>query len=66
MHQGQRWAIVEELCRRGTEEDRIALADTVKHDMVYDRVRLAAQALGTLGDEQLAMMLQNEMVGVER
>lgn len=53
MHQGQRWAIVEELCRRGTEEDRIALADTVKHDMVYDRVRLAAQALGTLGDERL-------------
>ena len=53
MQQGQRWAIVEELCRRGTEEDRSALAHTVNHDTVYDRVRLAAQALGTLGDERL-------------
>ncbi|MBL8729019.1 MAG: hypothetical protein JNM25_11350 [Planctomycetes bacterium] len=50
---GQRWAVVEELCRRGTEADRSALAATVTGDRVYDRVRLAAQALGTLGDERL-------------
>ncbi len=50
---GQRWAVVEELCRRGTEADRIVLAETVTGDLVYDRVRLAARALGTLGDERL-------------
>jgi hypothetical protein len=50
---GQRWAVVEELCRRGSEADRSLLADTVCRDLVYDRVRLAARALGTLGDERL-------------
>tara|TARA_R110002072_G_scaffold25443_7_gene85276 strand:- start:11826 stop:12968 length:1143 start_codon:yes stop_codon:yes gene_type:complete len=53
MHHSQRWAVVEELCRRGTEEDRCVLAETVSNDIVYDRVRLAARALGTLGDERL-------------
>lgn len=53
MAHGQRWAIVEELCRRGTEDDRAILAETVRTDIVYDRVRLAARALGTLADERL-------------
>lgn len=56
MPAGQRWAIVEELCRRGTEVDRVALAETVQHDIVFDRVRLAASALGTLGDERLVSL----------
>ena len=53
MQHGQRWAVVEELCRRGTEADRVLLAETVTNDLVFDRVRLAARALGTLGDERL-------------
>jgi hypothetical protein len=53
---GQRWAVVEELCRRGTEDDRRALAAVVETDFVFDRVRLAARALGTLGDERLLPM----------
>ena len=59
MHHKQRWAVVEELCRRGTEEDREALAATVHNDFVYDRVRLAARALGTLGDERLLPAADN-------
>ncbi|MFT4514892.1 MAG: HEAT repeat protein [Planctomycetota bacterium] len=59
MHHSQRWAVVEELCRRGTEEDREALAKTVNNDLVYDRVRLAASALGTLGDERLLWVVDD-------
>lgn len=59
MHHKQRWAVVEELCRRGSEEDREALAETVHNDFVYDRVRLAARALGTLGDERLLPAADN-------
>lgn len=50
---GQRWAVVEELSRRGTEQDRAELAQVVEQDLVFGRVRLAARALGTLGDERL-------------
>ena len=59
MHMKQRWAIVEELCRRGTEADREALAETVHTDVVYDRVTLAARALATLGDERLLAAVED-------
>ncbi|MFT7534824.1 MAG: hypothetical protein ACI85K_000774 [Hyphomicrobiaceae bacterium] len=59
MHPKQQWAVVEELCRRGTEEDREALEETVRNDTVYSRVQLAAEALATLGDERLLMLAED-------
>ena len=42
-----------ELCARGDEATRSHLAAVVTDDLVYERVRLAARALGMLGDERL-------------
>jgi hypothetical protein len=42
-----------ELCRRDSESTRAHLAAVVRDDLVYERVLLAAQALGQLGDERL-------------
>lgn len=60
MPKKQQWAIVEELCRRGTEEDREFLEQVVQQDFVYARVMLAAQALGTLGDERLLPTIEEQ------
>lgn len=60
MPRKQQWAIVEELCRRGTEQDREYLHGTVRQDPVYARVVLAAQALGTLGDERLLDAIERQ------
>jgi hypothetical protein len=59
MHSKQQWAVVEELCRRGTQEDREALEKTVRNDTVYARVLLAAEALATLGDERLLSLAED-------
>jgi hypothetical protein len=41
-----------ELCQRGDEATRARLLATLTDDIVYDRVRLAARALGLLDDER--------------
>ncbi|MFK7742562.1 MAG: hypothetical protein AB8H80_19785 [Planctomycetota bacterium] len=45
--------LLRELCARGDEASRERMADCVRSDLVYGRVRLAAHALGTMGDERL-------------
>ncbi|MFM1870779.1 MAG: hypothetical protein RL398_201 [Planctomycetota bacterium] len=45
--------VLGELCARGDEPTRAALAKVVEEDVVYDRVRVAARALGTMGDERV-------------
>lgn len=45
--------VVGELCARGDEATRQALAKVVAEDVLYERVRVAALALGTMGDERV-------------
>lgn len=48
-----------ELCARGDEVVRRHLAAVVTGDTVYERVRLAARALGLLGDERLLPLAED-------
>lgn len=48
-----------ELCARGDEGTRSHLAAVVTDDFVYERVRLAARALGLLGDERLLPLAED-------
>lgn len=45
--------VIGELCARGDEATRQILAKVVADDVLYERVRVAAQALGTMGDERV-------------
>jgi hypothetical protein len=49
----RRNTVIDELCRRDSEDSRQLLAEVVTNDLVYGRVRLAARVLATLGDERL-------------
>ncbi len=51
--QGRRDRLLGELCARGDEALRGELLAVVAEDVVFERVRLAARALGMLGDERL-------------
>lgn len=48
-----------ELCARGDEAVRSRLLAVVHEDLVYERVRLAARALGLLGDERLLPLAED-------
>lgn len=48
-----------ELCARGDEATRNELLAVVTDDLVYARVRLAAHALGLLGDERLLPLAED-------
>jgi hypothetical protein len=48
-----------ELCGRGDETTRERLAAVVHEDFVYERVLLAARALGLLGDERLLPLAED-------
>lgn len=48
-----------ELCARGDEATRVRLAAVVHEDFVYERVLLAARALGLLGDERLLPLAED-------
>lgn len=45
--------LLRELCLRDDEAGRQQLADCLATDVVYGRVRLAARALGSMGDERM-------------
>ncbi|MBL9077947.1 MAG: HEAT repeat domain-containing protein [Planctomycetes bacterium] len=53
-----------ELCARGDEATRQRLAEVVADDPLFERVRLAARALGLLGDERL-LPLAEDLFGRE-
>lgn len=53
-----------ELCARGDDGTRAQLIDVVTGDRVFERVRLAARALGLLGDERL-LPLAEDLFGRE-
>jgi hypothetical protein len=48
-----------ELCARGDEVTRARLAAVVHEEFVYERVLLAARALGLLGDERLLPLAED-------
>lgn len=48
-----------ELCARGDEGTRDHLVAVVTNDVVFERVRLAARALGLLGDERLLPLAED-------
>ena len=48
-----------ELCARGDDATRDHLVTVVTHDVVLERVRLAARALGLLGDERLLPLAED-------
>ena len=52
------------LTQRTTEPDRVELWHVVQHDLVHGRVRAAARALGSMGDER-GLPLCEQMFGRE-